>query len=111
MSRVLERGCTSASSPWCPWYGTRGAEREVRRTHGPGKGPATQSLPLQVTLNGLGLTSVVEHSALADADPDARNTLTGPERVAPHQVSGTTLSDGALSTLLEPLSWNVIRLA
>ncbi|MGW5665308.1 arabinosylfuranosidase ArfA [Streptomyces sp. NPDC003758] len=71
----------------------------------------TQSLPLQVTLNGLGLTSVVEHSALADADPDARNTLTHPQRVTPHQVSGTTLSDGTLSAVLEPLSWNVIRLA
>jgi alpha-N-arabinofuranosidase len=57
------------------------------------------------------LTSVVEHSALADADPDARNTLTGPERVTPHQVSGTTLSDGSLDAVLEPLSWNVIRLA
>ncbi|WP_312870793.1 alpha-L-arabinofuranosidase C-terminal domain-containing protein [Streptomyces himalayensis] len=71
----------------------------------------TESLPLQVTLTGLALTSVVEHSALADADPDARNTLTHPERVTPHQVSGTTLSDGTLSAVLEPLSWNVIRLA
>ena len=70
----------------------------------------TQSLPLQVTLNGLAVTSVVEHSALSDADPDVRNTLTGPERVTLHQVSGTTLSDGALSAVLEPLSWNVIRL-
>jgi alpha-N-arabinofuranosidase len=57
------------------------------------------------------LTSVVEHSALADADPDARNTLTGLERVTPHQVSATTLSDGTLSAVLEPLSWNVIRLS
>ena len=56
------------------------------------------------------MTSVVEHSALSDADPDVRNTLTGPERVTLHQVSGTTLSDGALSAVLEPLSWNVIRL-
>jgi alpha-N-arabinofuranosidase len=57
------------------------------------------------------LTSVVEHSALADADPDARNTLTDPERVTPHQVTGTGLTDGTLSAVLEPLSWNVIRLA
>ncbi|MBA2950134.1 arabinosylfuranosidase ArfA [Streptomyces himalayensis] len=71
----------------------------------------TESLPLQVTLNGLALTSVVEHSALADADPDARNTLTDPARVTPHQVSGTTLSNGTLSAELEPLSWNMIRLA
>ncbi|MFF3910062.1 alpha-N-arabinofuranosidase [Streptomyces sp. NPDC001848] len=71
----------------------------------------TEPLPLEVALNGLALTSVVEHSALADADPDARNTLTDPERVAPHQVSGTSIGDGTLSTVLEPLSWNVIRLA
>ena len=71
----------------------------------------TEALPLEVTLNGLDLTEVVEHSALADADPDARNTLDDPERVAPHTVEGTTLRDGTLTAVLEPLSWNVIRLA
>ncbi|MBW8736551.1 MAG: alpha-N-arabinofuranosidase [Streptomyces turgidiscabies] len=71
----------------------------------------TRPLPLEVVLNGLELTSVVEHSAIADADPDARNTLDDPERVTPHQVAGTTLRDGGLTAVLEPLSWNVIRLA
>jgi alpha-N-arabinofuranosidase len=71
----------------------------------------TEPLPLEVALNGLELTSVIEHSALADPDPDARNTLTDPERVTPHQVFGTSLSDGTLNAVLEPLSWNVIRLA
>ncbi|MER6788261.1 alpha-N-arabinofuranosidase [Streptomyces sp. NPDC000658] len=71
----------------------------------------TEALPLQVRLNDLGLTSVVEHSVLADADPDARNTLADPERVAPHAAEGTTLKDGTLTATLEPLSWNVIRLA
>ena len=71
----------------------------------------TESLPLQVGLNGLDLTSVVEHSALADADPDARNTLDDPERVAPHMVEGTTLQDGTLTAVLEPLSWNMIRIS
>ncbi|KOV68653.1 alpha-N-arabinofuranosidase [Streptomyces sp. AS58] len=70
----------------------------------------TEALPLDVTLNGLGLTGVVEHSVLADADPDARNTLDDPERVVPHRVTGTVLRDGRLTTVLEPLSWNVIRL-
>ena len=70
----------------------------------------TEALPLEVTLNGLDLTEVVEHSALADADPDARNTLDNPERVTPHPVEGTTLQDGTLHAVLEPLSWNVIRL-
>ncbi|MDX3803739.1 alpha-N-arabinofuranosidase [Streptomyces sp. AK04-3B] len=69
------------------------------------------ALPLQVALHGLELTSVVEHSVLADADPDARNTLADPERVAPHPAEGTALTDGTLTATLEPLSWNVIRLA
>ncbi|MFF2507741.1 alpha-N-arabinofuranosidase [Streptomyces sp. NPDC058067] len=71
----------------------------------------TEPLPLEVALNGLGLTSVVEHSALADDDPEAGNTLGEPERVTPHAVQGTTVQDGRLSAVLEPLSWNVIRLA
>ncbi|MEU0603539.1 alpha-N-arabinofuranosidase [Streptomyces sp. NPDC006393] len=71
----------------------------------------TEPLPLEVALAGLDLTGVVEHSALADADPDARNTLTDPGRVAPHPVEGTALTAGTLSATLEPLSWNMIRLA
>lgn len=71
----------------------------------------TEPLPLEVALNRTGLTTVVEHSALADADPDAVNSLHDQERVTPHPVQGTTLRDGTLSAVLEPLSWNVIRLA
>ncbi|MBT3151278.1 alpha-N-arabinofuranosidase [Streptomyces sp. CHD11] len=71
----------------------------------------TGALPLEVALGGLGLTSVVEHSVLADADPGARNTLAEPGRVVPHPAEGTVLEDGRLSAVLEPLSWNVIRLA
>ncbi|KAB2972560.1 alpha-N-arabinofuranosidase [Streptomyces sp. SS1-1] len=68
-------------------------------------------LPLEVDLRGLDVTRVVEHSALADADPDARNTLDDPERVLPHAVEGAAVRDGRLTAVLEPLSWNVIRLA
>ncbi|KES04741.1 alpha-N-arabinofuranosidase [Streptomyces toyocaensis] len=71
----------------------------------------TEPLPLEVSLGGLGLTAVVEHSVLSDADPEARNTLAEPERVTPHPAAGTTLDGGRLSAVLEPLSWNVIRLA
>ncbi|GGW18454.1 alpha-N-arabinofuranosidase [Streptomyces capoamus] len=71
----------------------------------------TEPLPLEVVVAGLELTTVTEHSALADADPDARNTLADPGRVTPHAVAGTALRDGTLTAVLEPLSWNVIRLA
>ncbi|MFC7303769.1 alpha-N-arabinofuranosidase [Streptomyces monticola] len=68
-------------------------------------------LPLEVTLSGLEVESVIEHSALADSDPEARNTLEEPERVTPHAATGTTLRDGVLHATLEPMSWNMIRLA
>ncbi|MEU3788733.1 alpha-N-arabinofuranosidase [Streptomyces fructofermentans] len=71
----------------------------------------TEPLPLEVDLGTLGVTGLVEHSVLSDADPDARNTLDDPERVAPHAAAGTVLRDGRLSAVLEPLSWNMIRLA
>ncbi|CCK30306.1 Alpha-N-arabinofuranosidase [Streptomyces davaonensis JCM 4913] len=70
----------------------------------------TEPLPLEVALNGLDLTRIVEHSVLADADPDARNTLDEPERVTPHPGGGAELTHGRLTAVLEPLSWNVFRL-
>ncbi|MGW6561339.1 arabinosylfuranosidase ArfA [Streptomyces hydrogenans] len=70
-----------------------------------------RALPLDVTLRGFGLTEVVEHSALSDADPEACNTLADPGRVVPHAVAGAELADGVLRAVLEPMSWNVVRLA
>ncbi|MFJ3729782.1 alpha-N-arabinofuranosidase [[Kitasatospora] papulosa] len=69
------------------------------------------ALPLEVALTGLALDRVVEHQAVADADPEARNTLAEPERVLPHPAEGTELAGGTLKAVLEPLSWNMIRLA
>ncbi|WP_419998617.1 alpha-N-arabinofuranosidase [Streptomyces boninensis] len=72
----------------------------------------TEALPLQIALDaGLGLTRIEEHSVLADADPDAANTLADPERVAPHPGEGAALTAGGLAATLEPLSWTMIRLA
>ena len=68
------------------------------------------ALPLEVALAGLELTEVAEHQVVADADPEARNTLAEPERVVPHAAEGTELAGGALKAVLEPLSWNMIRL-
>ncbi|PBC64207.1 alpha-N-arabinofuranosidase [Streptomyces sp. Tue6028] len=70
----------------------------------------TAPLPLEVALSRLDLTTVVEHTALSDADPDAVNTADDQERVTPHPVDGAALRDGTLTAVLEPLSWNVIRL-
>ena len=73
-----------------------------------------EALPLQVDLRGLpDLTSVIEHSVLTDADPDAKNTLADPNRVAPRAIDDTVLdaAAGSLTATLPPLSWNVIRLS
>ncbi|MFE2426799.1 alpha-N-arabinofuranosidase [Streptomyces sp. NPDC059373] len=71
----------------------------------------TESLPLEVALRGLCLNRVVEHSVLADADPDAANTLADRERVTPITSYGAALTDGTLRASLPPLSWNMIRMA
>ncbi|MFG2590540.1 alpha-N-arabinofuranosidase [Streptomyces sp. NBC_01166] len=68
------------------------------------------ALPLEVALTGLELDRVAEHQVVADADPEARNTLAEPERVVPHAAEGTELTGGTLKAVLEPLSWNMIRL-
>ncbi|MGY1456199.1 arabinosylfuranosidase ArfA [Streptomyces sp. SS8] len=68
------------------------------------------ALPLEAALHGLDLERVAEHSVLADADPEARNTLADPGRVTPHRGEGTELAGGVLRAALEPMSWNMIRL-
>jgi alpha-N-arabinofuranosidase len=69
------------------------------------------ALPLEIDLRGFEALAVVEHLVLADADPEARNTADQPDRVAPHPATGTIVTGGVLQAELEPLSWNMIRLA
>ncbi len=69
------------------------------------------ALPLEIDLRGVDARTVVEHLVLSDADPEARNTLDDPDRVAPHSAAGTTVVDGVLRAELEPCSWNMIRLS
>lgn len=71
----------------------------------------TETIPLEVALQGLNASQIVEHLVLSDSDPDARNTADAPDRVTPTTSDGTTIADGVLRGELKPLSWNVIRLA
>ncbi|MFF3334997.1 alpha-N-arabinofuranosidase [Streptomyces sp. NPDC002888] len=70
----------------------------------------TRSLPLEVVLHGTDVSRVAEHSVLADADPDARNTLAEPDRVVPYPATGANIDGEMLRCELAPLSWNMIRL-
>ena len=67
-------------------------------------------LALTADVRGLGGGVAVEHLALADQDPTARNTLDAPNRVTPRRVGGASAEDGTLRATLPPLSWNVLRL-
>ncbi len=69
-----------------------------------------EELPLEVALDGFEPAKIAEHQVLADSDPDARNTLTDPDHVTPHQAQDTTLDGAVLRATLEPMSWNMIHL-
>ncbi|WP_324605714.1 hypothetical protein [Streptomyces ipomoeae] len=47
-------------------------------------------------MRGTDIRAVTEHVVPADADQEARNTADQPDRVTPHSVVGTTVTDGVL---------------
>jgi alpha-N-arabinofuranosidase len=66
--------------------------------------------PLRVDIGALSQCSVVKHSAVYDADVNARNTAEDPHRVRPRELAGAGVQDGVLAAMLPPVSWNLIRL-
>ena len=70
-----------------------------------------QNLALEVDVRGCGALQVIEHLVLAHDDPYATNTLAQPLTVVPRPVTGTHVKAGTLTSVLPPLSWNVIRLS
>ncbi|MBB4909297.1 arabinosylfuranosidase ArfA [Actinophytocola algeriensis] len=54
--------------------------------------------------------TVTEAWALHDADPSAANSREHPDRVVP-RPQPAAVADGALRTVLAPVSWNAIRVA
>jgi alpha-N-arabinofuranosidase len=70
----------------------------------------TDSVELDVALDGLGACRLVEHVVLADDDPHARNSATAPERVVPRRVSPAPVDAGRLSVSLPAVSWTMLRL-
>ena len=69
-----------------------------------------EALPFEVELRGFERGyAVAECLALSHPDPKATNTEDDPDNVRPHAGSAS-FEDGRLHALLDPLSWNVIRL-
>lgn len=67
-----------------------------------------EALELECSLRAFGSCTLLEHSALYDADPDRVNGP-GCKQVSPGNVAGTEIDDGVLRAQLPPLSWNMIR--
>jgi alpha-L-arabinofuranosidase len=71
----------------------------------------TEPMALDVDLRALPELSAVEHTCLADQDPDAINSMAQPDRVVPRRLDDPKLDGGRLQAGLPPLSWNMIRIS
>jgi alpha-L-arabinofuranosidase len=69
-----------------------------------------QKAEFELRLGGFSSLSLIEHIVLSNSDPLAINDAASPGRVAPRR--GTAALDGErLKVVLEPYSWNVLRLS
>ena len=69
----------------------------------------TEEMPLRVTTAGFSGLAIDQAEQLHDADLEAVNTSSRPDRVKPSALSGVRVQDGGVSATLRPASWNVIR--
>ncbi|MFC3127417.1 alpha-N-arabinofuranosidase [Pseudoroseomonas globiformis] len=69
-----------------------------------------QSLSVRADLRGLSLAGLERAEQLQDADLEAVNSASSPDRIAPTPLEGIEISAGRVCATLLPASWNVIRL-
>lgn len=69
-----------------------------------------ESLLVETDLRDFSGYTVIEHTVLESADADAVNTIDHPDNVVPHKGGKTVIEDGVLKSVLNKLSWNMIRL-
>ena len=69
-----------------------------------------EPMGLELDVRALPELTVGQHVTLSDQDPDAVNSATAPDRVAPRQQDRLKVADGQVEVVLPPLSWNMLRL-
>jgi alpha-N-arabinofuranosidase len=69
-----------------------------------------ESLLVETDLRDFPGYRVIEHIVLESDDPNAVNSLDNPNRVVPHTGGKTVIEDDMAKSVLNKLSWNVIRL-
>jgi alpha-N-arabinofuranosidase len=70
-----------------------------------------QDVSVEVALRDLPATTVVESLTMAEAEQDAVNSATAPDRVRARPLVSWTLRDGVASGRLPACSWTMLRLA
>ena len=70
----------------------------------------SESLDLDLDLQGFGKARIVDHQVMTDADLDAVNTLSGPLAVAPKKGSGAEVKDEQLTASLPAYSYQMLRI-
>jgi len=65
---------------------------------------------MTVDLRGFGALAVADWTVLRHSDLHAVNTESAPDTVAPVKGAGAAVDEGRLTAVLEPASWNVLRL-
>jgi len=72
----------------------------------------TEAMDLEIRLGGYESWTIVERLEMSGSDPKAVNSAETPDAVLPRRAAaGGKVEGGKLSVALEPLSWNVIKLA
>ena len=72
---------------------------------------ASDSLDLDLDLQGFGKARILDHQVMTNTDLEAANTLSSPLAVAPKKGSGAEVKDERLTAKLPPYSYQMLRLA
>ena len=70
---------------------------------------ASESLDLELDLQGFGKARITDHQVMTNTDLEAVNTLSAPLAVAPKKASGAEVKDGQLTARLPPYSYQMLR--
>jgi alpha-N-arabinofuranosidase len=70
---------------------------------------ASETLEVEVSLEGFKAGQVVDHQVMTHANLEAVNTADNMTNVAPAKGSGASVKDGTLSLKLAPYSYQMIR--
>jgi len=119
---VFGRGTALNLAVDCPGYAADIADDvpwlDISGVHDEAGGTATffavnrhakDDLPVEVSLEGFGKASVIDHQVMTHKMLEAVNTATDQTNVAPKKGKDAKIKDGVLSLTLKPYSYSMIR--